>query len=635
MTSKQQSELEDKIKLAVIEATKGNFRQVEQLANEVLIELDKPSHFLEAIDSVEGSLRAVEVLRANAMLALADSAWKSGEYHIALEYGQKALTIVENFDVQEVRLHVYNLLGIVNRNLGNYHIALEYYTQALHKEEEAGEKSGVARLMANIGIVYSNIGSYDRALEYYAKALALHDELGEKSRSASCLGNIGAVYSGMGSYDSALEYFTKALAAYEALGEKLMTAIAIGNIGVVYFYLMKYDKALEYYTKALSAHELSGNKSNAAAVIEYLGAVYFELGTYDKALEFYKKALAAYEGLGNKSSVAVVSGNIAQVYSTQNFEGYDAAKAEEHLVTSVALSTELGIKQNLYKVLGSLADLYGNTERWKEAFTYHKRYHEVEKEVQNEEATEQAQNMEHRRKIEEAERDRQVKLARFQEQEKILHNILPSQIADRMIEGEKTIADSHEHVSVFFSDIVGFTKLSQRISAEELVVMLNGIFSQFDQLARKHGLEKIKTIGDAYMAVCGAPIHVDNHAERAALFALEVAELMNNYQTNTGDKVMIRIGLHSGGVVAGIIGENKFAYDMWGDAVNTASRMESHGEPGKIHVSEEFKQAFMLGSGQNGQSPTSPMSPLFTNRGEIDIKGKGIMKTYFLQKATL
>ncbi len=204
---------------------------------------------------------------------------------------------------------------------------------------------------------------------------------------------------------------------------------------------------------------------------------------------------------------------------------------------------------------------------------------------------------------------------------------------------------ANQQVSVFFSDIVSFTELSQSVTAEELVALLNGIFSQFDQLTRKHGLEKIKTIGDAYMAVAGAPVRVEDHAARAASFAVDVANFMEHYHTPSGEKIGLRIGLHTGSVVAGIIGENKFAYDLWGDAVNTASRMESHGEAGKIHVSEEFMQALKTaiagGTGRDlSLQPHSSLSSLqsllsfsFQERGELDIKGKGIMKTYFLEKA--
>ena len=181
------------------------------------------------------------------------------------------------------------------------------------------------------------------------------------------------------------------------------------------------------------------------------------------------------------------------------------------------------------------------------------------------------------------------------------------------------------------NDIVGFTKLSSLLPAEELIDLLDIVFTRFDAICKKHGLEKIKTIGDAYMAACGAPVRYDNHAERAANAAIEMLEHFTiDHEFSVPVNLRFRIGLHSGSVVAGIIGENKYSYDLWGDAVNTASRMESHGEAGKIHVSEEFMQAFVgLGS---ELSPSSPSSLRFVDRGEMEIKGKGMMKTYFLEK---
>jgi guanylate cyclase len=198
--------------------------------------------------------------------------------------------------------------------------------------------------------------------------------------------------------------------------------------------------------------------------------------------------------------------------------------------------------------------------------------------------------------------------------EALLLNILPSPIAARLKDGPTTIADSFDAVTVLFADIVGFTTLSSRITTDELILVLNEIFSAFDALAAKHGLEKIKTIGDAYMVVGGVPTTRADHAEAIARMALDMRDTIAKR-----DNLDIRIGIHSGPVVAGVIGTRKFSYDLWGDTVNTASRMESHGEPGRIQVSDVTRD--LLAKHFD-----------LTERGTIVVKGKGEMHTWFLDR---
>ena len=209
-------------------------------------------------------------------------------------------------------------------------------------------------------------------------------------------------------------------------------------------------------------------------------------------------------------------------------------------------------------------------------------------------------------------------LAKEQERsERLLLNILPAAIAERLKASEESIADHADAVTVLFADIVGFTPLSARKTPRALVELLNRIFSEFDALADAHGLEKIKTIGDAYMAVAGLPNPVPDHAVRAARMALAMRDALARVSAETGEKLAVRIGLHSGPVVAGVIGRKKFSYDLWGDTVNTASRMESHGVSGTIHCTEAtatlLQGAFQLQA-----------------RGVVEIKGKGEMNTFLL-----
>jgi adenylate cyclase len=201
--------------------------------------------------------------------------------------------------------------------------------------------------------------------------------------------------------------------------------------------------------------------------------------------------------------------------------------------------------------------------------------------------------------------------------EKLLLNILPQSIVTKLKQDPSSIAEYFEDVTILFADIVGFTPLASRLQPLELVNLLNQIFSTFDRLAEKHGVEKIKTIGDAYMAAGGLPIPQENHADAIADMAIEMQVAIAEFCQQTGEDLQIRIGINTGSAIAGVIGIKKFIYDLWGDAVNVASRLESSGLPGQIQVSQATHDRL-----QNRY--------LLEERGEIFVKGKGEMKTYWL-----
>ncbi len=204
-----------------------------------------------------------------------------------------------------------------------------------------------------------------------------------------------------------------------------------------------------------------------------------------------------------------------------------------------------------------------------------------------------------------------------QQSESLLLNILPKTIAEKLKKSPEAIAEHFDEATILFSDIVGFTPISARLSAIELVNLLNKMFSKFDHLAEKYKLEKIKTIGDAYMVASGLPLHRKDHADAIAEMALDMQAEIQHFSTVTGEELTIRIGIHSGPVVAGVIGTKKFIYDLWGDTVNVASRMESSGLPGKIQLTaatyKRLKDKYIL-----------------EERGQICVKGKGEMITYWL-----
>jgi adenylate cyclase len=210
--------------------------------------------------------------------------------------------------------------------------------------------------------------------------------------------------------------------------------------------------------------------------------------------------------------------------------------------------------------------------------------------------------------------------------ERLLLNVLPHSIAERLkgrpevTAGSFTevIADSFAEATVLFADIVEFTRLSSGLSPQGLVALLNEVFTEFDYIADNRGLEKIKTIGDAYMAVAGLPVAAADHAVRAAHMALDMLEAIDRFNTRTGNKLQVRIGINTGPGVAGVIGKRKFVYDLWGDAVNIASRMESHGVAGRVQMTEATRQRLV----------GEPFR--LEERGAVDLRGKGPMTTWFL-----
>lgn len=200
--------------------------------------------------------------------------------------------------------------------------------------------------------------------------------------------------------------------------------------------------------------------------------------------------------------------------------------------------------------------------------------------------------------------------------EALLLNVLPAAVATRLKQGQ-TIADRFDDVTVLFADLAGFTRWAAALEPERVVEVLRRIFTAFDALSERHGLEKIKTIGDAYMVVAGVPEPLPDHRARAAEMALDMIDTVKRIELELGHELSVRVGMHSGPVVAGVIGTRKFAYDLWGDTVNTSSRLESHGVPGKVHVTDATKRSL------EGRFRFEP-------RGEIELRGVGPTVTWFL-----
>lgn len=627
------TELQARIGRADAEIENGNFETAVALITDVLTELDNPLNPPHS----ERDTSELDV-QFNAYYSLVMLESKRGDYHAALRVAETALAFTEQYLHHTNHAATWNMVGVSHWMIGNFDKALEYFSKILTELEKIGRNSrAYAGTLVNTGMVYSALGVYDKALEYFEQALLMLTTAGEKPFRANVLLGISEVYANMGLSGKSSEYLAQSLALYEELGDRS----GIGNVmlshGQGYTRQGDYHRAVECFGKALATFRELGETLSIAAALAGIGEASRRIGSYSDALEHFGRALALHEEVDNKQGSCTELANLGIVYATPDFEGYDPTKAEEYLVRGLAIAQDLGLKQTMYEIHKPLAKLYEQEGRWQEAFEHYQRYVTLNDEVHTEEAKKQANLMEQRRQT--AEREKEIEIAKATAAAKLsattnlLHKVLPESISTRMIDGEENIADFFPNVSILFADIAGFTPISADMPAFVVIRFLNHIFREFDRIIKKHGCEKIKTIGDGYMAIAGAPIECADHAERITAAAFEMQETIQlpeefGEYLPEGASFGIRIGLHTGSVVAGVIGDERFVWDVYSDAVNTAARMESHGEADKIHVTHDFVRLL-----QNRFAATKNTNHgiQFVKRGEMEIKGKGMMKTYFLE----
>lgn len=561
-----------------------------------------------------------------------------GDYHQAIEYGTTAISYCERAHIQWRIGNLYGNIGGNYANMGNYEKALAYLNKAVRSAEERGDDKLVATWLLNTSIVYKFIGDLQQALEIMSRiqkitAQTLDLELGATSSLA-----MGQIYFDLGNYQLALEYYNNALSYFKATNSKQDIAIVLINMGIVYDANGEYETALKYMKESLAINEEIQSKAYTANCLGNIGDVYIRTGNYSEAIAYLKKSLHQAQELNDKRQQAHCIYGLGIALSKMNKDSWD--EGEQYLQKAITLSLELGILDLEARCRRTLSDLMSEQHRWEESAAQFRMYHDLERKIQSEKAVEQIQQLENRRKVEEAERDRQHKIAQHEVTVQLLHKTLPPSIAERLMNGEKNIADKFESASILFADIVGFTPISARTEPRKMVELLNTIFTRFDKLTIEHQVERIKTIGDAYMVVAGAPERCVDHAERMARFALAMIDEAIQFSTEVNESIQFRVGINSGEIVGAVVGESKFAYDVWGDAVNTAARMESHGESGRIHVSEEFVHQLAMNNAQWTMSEEKENQILsiahcqlrIIPREEMEIKGKGTMRTFFLEK---
>jgi len=504
----------------------------------------------------------------------------------------------------------------------NYHLefnrqeseALENYVAAykIYSKFSPDQFPAKQEYIASLGGMYYRYEDFDNALKYLREAIATKGT--KRGNMYLTLSNtIGMSFRRTKQYDSAIWYFRHVYDSASKAENQYSTwaHIAGGNIGITYFLQGKYDEAIPLLDEDIKVSLASNQIKNAAGSMSTRAAIYYYKGDYNNAEKILLQALRLCEskpfwpsyGLGVE-----LYGWLYKVYAAKN----DMRKAYLYADSTILAKDSLAAMQNTI-----------NLAKANEKLSHIQR--KLDEEKLNDRIKQDQLALSKKR----------IQVAFFfagiivlllvvifiarerRRTENILLNILPEKIADRLKKREHPIADYFENASILFIDMAGFTSFSDGRDPKEVVTTLNNVFTNFDMLADQYGLEKIKTIGDCYMAVSGLPEPNPRHAEAAVEMALAIKNEMGKYKASDGTPITFRMGLDCGPVVAGVIGRRKFIYDLWGDTVNTASRMETTGIAGEIHCSDRFKR--QLEGHYN-----------FKSRGTIEIKGKGHMETWLI-----
>jgi len=541
------------------------------------------------------------------------------DFSLAIKYTEELISLAKSTNNHEKLFHGYYASGNKHKSIGELDVALNrfFISAKIAKSNNYTRFLG----MAYIGIadVYSIIGDFSNSQNYYSKAIEiLRKENLEPNLLGSALLNAGDDAFLNNQFDKALGYFEEAGIIYERIDFKIGMAYNSGNIGMVYAELGKDVLAEQNINEAILILEEIRDYYPISVYLNYMSDIYAKKQDWTQAFSYAERSLDLAIQYNLKDQISGAYLQLSELYELRGLTAKSLKFYKNHIiyrdsVTNISavqemanLRTNFEVSQKQTEVdlldqqkrnqkLVSIATGAGLVLFLTIAIGFYRRNKFIAKSkliVENEK----------------------------QRSDDLLLNILPEETAKELKDKGKVQAKRFESVSVMFTDFKGFTSFSDKLSPEELVDSIDFYYSKFDDIIEKHGLEKIKTVGDAYMCAGGLPFPTKDHPFQMVEAALEIAEFVNESKKVDPDAMTrfdIRIGINTGPVVAGVVGKKKFAYDIWGDTVNIASRMESNSEPGKVNISDNTYQLI------KDQYQCS-------YRGEIDAKNKGLMKMYFV-----
>ncbi len=540
-------------------------------------------------------------------------------YSLSLRYAEEliALSILENNIIYACR--GYEHAGNANRLLGNLNLALDAYFKAAEMAEKGNLKTQKGVAIMAVADVYSEMGDSVNAENYYTIAIEILRDSDDKVSLATALLNAGDDAFNNENFEKALLYFEESGFIFKNQNYLIGSAYNLGNIGMVYAEQGKDDLAEQNMNEAILILEEIKDYYPISVYLTYMSDIYLRKNDWNRAFAYANKSLDLAQKYALKEQISKAYLQLSELNELKGLTGESLNNYKKHIVyrdsvTNISTVQEMANLRTNFEVSQKQAevDLLDQQKKNQQLISLASGIGLLLIIVV-------AIGLYRRNKF-----VNKAKLLVENEKEKsdlLLLNILPEQTAEELKDKGKVEAKRFDSVSVMFTDFKGFTAYSDKLSPEELVDSIDYYYSKFDDIIEKHGLEKIKTVGDAYMCAGGLPFPGKDHPVQIVEAAFEIAEFVKESKKVDPDAMTrfdIRIGINTGPVVAGVVGKKKFAYDIWGDTVNIASRMESNSEPGKINISDNTYQLI------KDQYQCS-------FRGELEAKNKGMMKMYFVE----
>ncbi len=572
---------------------KDIIQKIQQISNDS-VRMDSMYHYLngiadsrpkEVVDNGKTLLQDAESHSyqrgiANANLVIGEGYEYMSDYAQSLRYYLRAMVIYKERNIPD--LQIVATLGVsrvyeVTNDMPN---EKKYVEEAVAICEEYKDNRRVRRLQPGVldymATIYKKENRLDTSIKLYNEAVALARKDGDSNEVMNSLCNLATALKSNNKFDESLAIYSHVLSLIDSAKENYAFAIITDDMSILFYQMGDLKRSEQYALKSLASAQKTKNLDVYKDVYETLGKIYQKGKRYPEMLEYYAKLSDVKDTIFDREKLQQVTE--WQTKFDTEAKDKEIQDQEKQLAYNRKINISLVVCSVLFLLLGII--IYRNYKM---------------------------------QKVSNALLSKEKKRS-----EDLLLNILPAEVADELKDKGAADAKYFDNVTVLFTDFVNFTQASERMSPQQLINELHYCFRAFDDIIDKYNIEKIKTIGDSYLAVSGLPVRDPRHAENITRAALEINKFVTNRRQQMGDGTFeVRIGIHSGSVVAGIVGVKKFSYDIWGDTVNTAARMEQNSEAGKINISETtyelVKDSFTC-----------------TYRGEIEAKNKGLMKMYFV-----